>query len=54
VIAKIQADLPNLEEGAEEADQIKQHFNNTLNRLRDRLEITDTDGPNYQGLVLEV
>lgn len=51
LIGKIRGDLPNLE-GGEEADQISQHFNNTLARLRDRMESPESDGLSYEGLVL--
>lgn len=44
--------MPNLE-GGEEAEQISQHFNNTLTRLRDRMENPETDGVSYEGLVLQ-
>lgn len=51
LIGKIRGDMPNLE-GGEEAEQISQHFNNTLIRLRDRMENPEIDGVSYEGLVL--
>ncbi|KAL3286540.1 hypothetical protein HHI36_001045 [Cryptolaemus montrouzieri] len=49
VIIKIKEELPNLET-SEETEQITKHFNNTLDHLRVRLEMPETDGVSYEGL----
>lgn len=51
LIGKIREELPQLEAN-EETDQIKKHFQNTLDHLRTRMESPDTEGPSYAGLSL--
>lgn len=51
LIGKIREELPQLEAN-EETDQIKKHFQNTLDHLQARMESLDADGPSYAGLSL--
>lgn len=51
VIAKICEELPNLE-ASEETEQISNHFNNTISRLRSRMDSPEAEGLNYKELVL--
>lgn len=47
LITKIREELPNLEAN-QETEQINKHFQNTLDRLRSKLE--SGEGPSYEGL----
>lgn len=51
VIAKIREELPNLE-ASEETEQISNHFNNTISRLRSRMQSPEGDGLCYKELIL--
>ncbi|XP_046683353.1 vacuolar protein sorting-associated protein 35 isoform X3 [Homalodisca vitripennis] len=51
VISKIREELPNLESN-EETEQISKHFSNTIEHLRNRIESPESEGVNYEGLVL--
>ncbi|XP_070386983.1 vacuolar protein sorting-associated protein 35 [Dermacentor albipictus] len=51
LIGRIREELPQLEAN-EETDQIKKHFQNTLDHLRTRMESQDAEGPSYAGLSL--
>lgn len=51
VISKIREELPNLESN-EETEQISKHFSNTIEHLRNRMESPESEGVNYEGLVL--
>lgn len=51
LIVKIKEELPNLE-ASEESDQINKHLANTIEHLRARLASPESDGPNYEGLVI--
>jgi len=59
IMERIKAELPNLEAGSDEADQINKHFDNTILHLRLKKEAAaenngeaTTDGPSYANLVL--
>lgn len=52
LIQKVREDLPNLE-STEETEQINKHFHNTLEHLRLRRESPESEGPIYEGLVLQ-
>ena len=49
ILEKITEEIPNLEQG-DEADQVNQHFLNTVIHMRTRQE--GKEEPNYGGLVL--
>lgn len=49
LILKIKEEMPNLE-ASEETEQITKHFNNTLERLKARMENPESDGVSYDGL----
>ncbi|XP_034949457.1 vacuolar protein sorting-associated protein 35 isoform X1 [Chelonus insularis] len=51
VIAKIKEELPNLGI-SEETEQIQKHLANTLEHLRNRMKLSDSEGQPYHGLVL--
>lgn len=51
VIAKIQEELPNLE-ASEETEQISNHFNNTISRLKSRMDTPESEGLCYKELVI--
>ncbi|EEB19086.1 vacuolar protein sorting, putative [Pediculus humanus corporis] len=51
VIAKIQEELPNLE-ASEETEQISNHFNNTISRLKSRMDSPESEGLCYKELVI--
>ena len=57
LINRIQAELPNLEVGSDEAEQINKHFENTIIHFKMRKESSNSgDGgdkiPSYKNLVL--
>ncbi len=48
----LQEELPSLEAGSDEADQIGKHFENTIIHLKVRREANDGNSPSYKTLVL--
>ena len=57
LINRIQSELPNLENGSDEAEQINKHFENTILHLKMRKELsnsgsTDEKIASYNNLVL--
>ncbi|XP_064466793.1 vacuolar protein sorting-associated protein 35-like [Ornithodoros turicata] len=51
LVGKIREELTLLE-ASEETDQIKKHFENTLDHMHIRMESPESDGPSYTGLEL--
>ena len=50
---RIKEELPNLEAGSDEADQINKHFENTVTHLKIKKEAGDGgDGPSFASLNL--
>ena len=52
ILDRIKSELPNLEAGSDEAEQINKHFDNTLHHLKLRKEDASGDGPSFANLVL--
>ena len=57
LINRIQSELPNLEGGSDESEQINKHFENTILHLKMRKEISNSGStedkmPTYNNLVL--
>ena len=51
LISKIREDLPNLESN-EETEQIRKHFENTVDHIRVRVDGNDSEGVSYKGLMV--
>lgn len=51
VIAKIKEELPNLG-ASEETEQIQKHLANTLDHLKNRMRLSESEGQPYHGLIL--
>ena len=49
IIERIKTELPNLEAGSDEADQINKHFDNTVTHLKVKREAGE--GPSFANLV---
>ena len=53
IFDRIKEELPNLEAGSDEADQINKHFENTVTHLKIKKEAGDGgDGPSFASLNL--